>query len=302
MITNAQLVMQELNQRPIAYYPIYKDVMGTAAGAVFLSQLMYWFGASKKNKIYKVDAEIREETGLSEYELKTAKSKLKSLGFISVTLSGLPAKTYYKIDWDEYQTSLAETSKLDGRKPPNQLGGNLPTGLADVLPTNTESTTEITPKTTPEKKEKTLTPVPGGKIFSLLEKHPYSELTLEEVESITPEDIDAAFLHIRTNCPSAIKREDKIEQLMKIFPVGRLVNTILHTPVDHPSQLAPLWNLWRAGSRAATIPATDVLLVAALCTINKDCVSPRHSLREFIDEYDPDYMDIITRSYQREKD
>ena len=62
---------------------------------------MYWL--SKKDKIFKTNNEIREEIGFSERELKTAKTALKNVGFIKVSREGLPAKTYYEIDWDEYE-------------------------------------------------------------------------------------------------------------------------------------------------------------------------------------------------------
>ncbi len=103
-------ILRGLNQRPIAYYPIYKRITGSLAGAVLLSQLMYWF--SKKDKFYKTDADIIEETDLSISELRSAKTKLKELKFIIVSREGIPAKTYYSIDWDKYQDSLISLNKL----------------------------------------------------------------------------------------------------------------------------------------------------------------------------------------------
>jgi len=93
-----------LNQRPIAYYPIYRTITGSTTAGILLSQLMYWF--SKKNKIYKTDKEIMSETLLSKKELETAKKRIKNLSFIEVTREGIPAKTYYKIDWKKYEDLL----------------------------------------------------------------------------------------------------------------------------------------------------------------------------------------------------
>ena len=131
--------MRLLNQRPIAYYPVYRDITRSTVAAVLLSQLMYWL--SKKDEIFKTDAEIMEETKLTHDELKTAKAKIKHLSFISVERRGLPAKTYYSIDWEKYeetlrnlcvecendeadepeytQTSLGESHKLDCGNPTN---------------------------------------------------------------------------------------------------------------------------------------------------------------------------------------
>ncbi|MDA3909630.1 MAG: hypothetical protein PF437_11145 [Sulfurimonas sp.] len=104
-------MLKQLNQRPIAYYPIYRDIAGSTTAGILLSQLMYWF--SKQDKIFKTDSEIMNETSLSENELRTAKKLIKKLDFITVKLEGLPAKTYYEIDWKTYQTSLVKSTELD---------------------------------------------------------------------------------------------------------------------------------------------------------------------------------------------
>ena len=100
-------VLKILNQKPIAYYPVYRQITGSTTAGILLSQLMYWF--SKKDKFYKTDTEIREETFLTEKELKNAKSKLKKLSFITISREGIPAKTYYQIDWKELEKALNET-------------------------------------------------------------------------------------------------------------------------------------------------------------------------------------------------
>lgn len=138
-------LLKQLHERPIAYYPIYRKITGSTTAGILLSQLMYWF--SKKDKLYKTDADIMAETLLTERELKTAKKKIKALPFIAVTLEGVPAKTYYEIDWELYQTSLAETSELCGPNSPNSDGQNVPTNSK-----NTTETTSEKRETTPTKK------------------------------------------------------------------------------------------------------------------------------------------------------
>lgn len=103
--------LKSINSRPISYFPIYRDITGSVTGAVLLSQLMYWL--SKKDKIFKTDAEIMAETHLTQNELRAAKTKLKSVDFITVSREGIPAKTYYSIDWEKYETSLVNFTKLD---------------------------------------------------------------------------------------------------------------------------------------------------------------------------------------------
>ena len=107
-------ILRSLNQRPVAFYPIYARGMDSISCAVALSQLMYWFSTGK-DKIYKTDAELQDETGMSDKEIRTVKKKLKELHFLTITREGVPAKTYYEIDWNKYQSSMSQWSKLEKR-------------------------------------------------------------------------------------------------------------------------------------------------------------------------------------------
>ncbi len=104
-----KILLQQLNQRPIVYYPIYRNITGSTTAGILLSQLMYWF--SKKQKIYKTDMEIKEETSLTDNELRSAKKVIKNLSFVEVTKEGIPAKTFYKIDWEKYKATMIESSQ-----------------------------------------------------------------------------------------------------------------------------------------------------------------------------------------------
>ena len=136
-------ILRSLNQKPIAYYPIYRQITGSTTAGILLSQLMYWF--SVKDKFYKTDEEIKKETLLTERELKTAKTKIKNIGFIVVTKEGLPAKTYYKIDWKKFEkivsTTLDKSSQLSGTNRPNCKGQIVPT-ITIIQENTTENTTE----------------------------------------------------------------------------------------------------------------------------------------------------------------
>ena len=101
-------LLRILNQRTIAYAPIYRYCTGSTTSAVLLSQLMYWF--SMKDKIYKTDKELLRETLLTNNEFRGAKNKIKKLDFVTVTREGIPAKTYFEIDWDKYNYSLTEVA------------------------------------------------------------------------------------------------------------------------------------------------------------------------------------------------
>lgn len=151
-------ILKKLNQKPIAYYPIYRQITGSTTGGILLSQLMYWF--SKKDKIFKTDNEIMEETFLTKKELENAKKLIKNLDFITVSREGLPAITYYEINWENMYSSFHQKGKVDTPKKGNTTTQNgetlLPeTGKHSIYTENTtENTTEIK-----ENKEKILNPL-----------------------------------------------------------------------------------------------------------------------------------------------
>lgn len=99
-------LLKRLHQRPISHYPIYTELTKSSTAGILLSQIMYWF--SQKNKFYKTDADFKEETKLTENELRSAKRAIKNLDFIEVMREGIPAKTYYQIDWEKYEKTLSE--------------------------------------------------------------------------------------------------------------------------------------------------------------------------------------------------
>jgi len=135
----------QLNQRPIAVYPIYIKITGSVNAGLLLSQLMYWYGAVNGRIFYKSDSEIMEETCLSESELRTAKNKLKSMSFIEIKAKGVPAKTHYSINAEKliseiHNISSVKSTKLKKR---NQQNCN-----CEINETITESTTENTTENT----------------------------------------------------------------------------------------------------------------------------------------------------------
>lgn len=133
-------LLRSLNQRPVVFYPLYRDITGSITSGIVLSQLMYWF--SKMDKFYKTDCEILKETGLSENELRGAKNRIKKLAFISVTREGIPSKTFYEIDWEMYEKTLR--SNIVRSTKPDSL--NQRNCSVDINETITESTTESTTK------------------------------------------------------------------------------------------------------------------------------------------------------------
>ncbi|DAB40788.1 MAG TPA: hypothetical protein CFH81_00330 [Sulfurovum sp. UBA12169] len=134
-------LFKQLNHKPIAYYPVYKQITNSTTGGILLSQLMYWF--SKSDKFYKTDEEIKTETLLTKKELENAKKLIKNLPFITVTREGIPAQTYYEIDWEKWVTCITETgntvSTIGGNCTPQNVETNIVLSLTE---NTTENTTE----------------------------------------------------------------------------------------------------------------------------------------------------------------
>lgn len=89
--------------RPVAYYPIIAQAIGSVKAGVFICQLLYWQGKGKEGEwIYKSRIEMTEETGLSRNEQDTAREVLRKLNIIEEKLKGrAPATTHYKINFSQ---------------------------------------------------------------------------------------------------------------------------------------------------------------------------------------------------------
>jgi len=93
-------ILKGLSQRPVSYYKVYREIAGSTVGGIMLSQLVYWFTATGKDIIFKIDEDWVEELDLSDAEIRGGKSKLKELDFLRIESRGVPAKTHYTIDWE----------------------------------------------------------------------------------------------------------------------------------------------------------------------------------------------------------
>ena len=141
-------ILINLNQRPIAVYPIYIKLTGSVNAGLLLSQIMYWYSAVKGRKFYKSDAEIMEETMLSLNELRGAKSRLKELPFIMITLHGIPAKTHYDINVTLLinainENTLVKSTKLNKLKSQKYNGEINQCNTENTTKNNTKNTTDI---------------------------------------------------------------------------------------------------------------------------------------------------------------
>jgi hypothetical protein len=153
--------------RAVAYYPtITKMLGGDVSAAVFLCQFNYWRSKVGGREIYKTRAEIEDETGISERVQKRVCDLLKQRGYVQIVKKGMPAKNYYRFDWDRFDrdfeawdaaqsvpnvpTSEDESSRLVSTDRTDKSVPNVPT----TSETTTETTTEITREPVTKRKSK----------------------------------------------------------------------------------------------------------------------------------------------------
>lgn len=89
--------------RPVAYYPSIAKCLGGVKQAIFVCEFAYWTGkgADPDGWIYKTQADIENETGLSDEEQLSARRSLKRQEIIEEKLTGCPAKLYYRLNKDK---------------------------------------------------------------------------------------------------------------------------------------------------------------------------------------------------------
>lgn len=94
--------------RVIAYRREYAQIAGSAAGGLFLAQIIYWSGNEETLKrsgwFYKSGVDWTEETGLTRREQESARQALMDAGVLTVEKKGVPCRLWFKLD----QERLAE--------------------------------------------------------------------------------------------------------------------------------------------------------------------------------------------------
>jgi hypothetical protein len=100
--THRQKVKELLPNRTVGYSPDLARVVGGATIGLFLSQLLFLSdkGANPEGWVYKSEAEMGRETGLTKREQQTARRKLLSLGVIAIERRGFRFSYHFKVIWE----------------------------------------------------------------------------------------------------------------------------------------------------------------------------------------------------------
>jgi hypothetical protein len=100
--SHRQKVKDLLPNRTVGYSPDLARAVGGATIGLFLSQLLFLSdkGANPEGWVYKSEAEMGRETGLTKREQQTARRKLLSLGVIQIERRGFKFTYHFRIVWE----------------------------------------------------------------------------------------------------------------------------------------------------------------------------------------------------------
>jgi hypothetical protein len=117
--SHRQKVKDLLPNRTVGYSPDLARAVGGATTGLFLSQLLFLSdkGANPEGWVYKSEAEMGKETGLSKREQQTARRKLLALGVIQIARKGFKFTYHFRVVWERLYQVIEQF----------QRGQNVPT-------------------------------------------------------------------------------------------------------------------------------------------------------------------------------
>lgn len=108
------------SHRIIAFHRGYVELTGSVTAALLLGQACYWSKRSEEQKgwFYKTREEWQEELGLSRKEQETARTLLRKLPFWQEKLESLPAKLYFRVDFQALTKYIESQEPLSSEVAP----------------------------------------------------------------------------------------------------------------------------------------------------------------------------------------
>ena len=231
-----QKVKDLLPNRTVGYSPDLARIVGGATTGLFLSQLLFLSdkGTDPTGWVYKSEAEMGRETGLTKREQQTARRKLLSLGIIAIERRGFKFTYHFKIIWERLYQVI------------EQFQRTLPAGQAGGRQAQTVST---------EKGEREqIVPAQSEQTVSTEMDECLQNVPTERTQNVATQDRD---YNTEKKLPEKTSRENQttwnktLEQLQADLPPGeaeaRLTGTTLLQVTDTaarilvPSTNALLW-------------------------------------------------------------
>jgi hypothetical protein len=111
--THRQKVKDLLPNQIVGYSPHLARIVGGATIGLFLSQLLFLSdkGHNPDGWVYKSEAEMGRETGLTKREQQTARRKLLSLGVIAIMRGGWKNTYHFKVIWEKLSQVIAGSQR-----------------------------------------------------------------------------------------------------------------------------------------------------------------------------------------------
>jgi hypothetical protein len=125
--SHRQKVKDLLPNKIVAYSPDLARAVGGATTGLFLSQLLFLSdkGHDPNGWVYKSEAEMGRETGLTKREQQTARRKLLALGVIQIVRRGFKFTYHFRIVWERLYQVIEQY----------QRGQNVPTAPDEQIQT-----------------------------------------------------------------------------------------------------------------------------------------------------------------------
>jgi glutamine synthetase adenylyltransferase len=120
-----QKVRDMLPIRKVGYSPDLGRAVGGVTSGLFLSQLLFLSdkGDDPEGWIYKSEAEMGRETGLTKQEQQTARRKLLALGVIQIERRGWRNTYHFRIVWERLEEVIEQylREQNDTTQPPQNV-------------------------------------------------------------------------------------------------------------------------------------------------------------------------------------
>jgi hypothetical protein len=144
-----QKVKDLLPNRVVGYSPDLARAVGGATIGLFLSQLLFLSdkGHNPEGWVYKSEAEMGRETGLTKREQQTARRKLLALGVIAIERRGFKFTYHFKVIWERlYQVIEKFQREQNVATTPSQRAQNVVAGREQNVSTEPEHWRQNVPK------------------------------------------------------------------------------------------------------------------------------------------------------------
>lgn len=97
-----EILKRLLSDKPVAFHPELARMFGGVNEALFFQQVAFWSDKGRDPEwIWKTAVDFEREICLSRYQQAKAREVLVGLGVIEEKRDGMPAKLWYRVNWDQ---------------------------------------------------------------------------------------------------------------------------------------------------------------------------------------------------------